>query len=49
MNATATGPEIRFAIEVPTPGRYRLFLDFQHAGTGRTAEFTVDTTQETHP
>jgi len=47
-DSTASGPEIRFAVEVPTPGRYRLFLDFQHAGTVRTAEFTVDTTEETH-
>lgn len=41
--ATPAGPEIRFAVEVPTAGRYRLYLDFQHAGTVRTAEFTVDT------
>jgi hypothetical protein len=40
---TAAGPDVRFAVEVPTPGRYRLFLDFQHGGTVRTAEFTVDT------
>jgi hypothetical protein len=42
------GAAIRFAVEVPTPGRYRLFLDFKHAGTVRTAEFTVDTGQEAH-
>ena len=26
---------------MPTPGGYRLFLDFQHDGVVRTAEFTV--------
>lgn len=40
--STAAGPEVKFAVEVPTPGRYRMFLDFQHAGTVRTAEFTVE-------
>jgi hypothetical protein len=44
--ATPAGPEIRFAVEVPTAGTYRLFLDFQHEGTVRTAEFTVDTGAE---
>ncbi len=38
---TTAGPQIRFVAEVPSPARYRLFLDFQHAGTVRTAEFTV--------
>jgi len=38
-----TGPQIRFAVEVPTTGRYRLYLDFQHNGKVRTAQFTVDT------
>jgi hypothetical protein len=46
---TTPGPEIRFAVEVPTSGRYRLFLDFQHAGTVRTAEFTLDTTGTAKP
>jgi cell division septation protein DedD len=40
---TQAGPEIAFVAEVPTAGRYRLFLDFQHNGVVRTAEFTVDT------
>jgi hypothetical protein len=40
---TTPGPEIRFAVEVPSEGRYRLFLDFQHEGKVRTAEFTLDT------
>jgi hypothetical protein len=46
---TAAGPEVKFAVEVPTPGRYRLFLDFQHGGTVRTAEFTVDTAGAEQP
>lgn len=40
---TAPGPRIDFVAEVPTAGNYRLFLDFQHNGVVRTAEFTVDT------
>jgi hypothetical protein len=40
---TAAGPQIRFLAEVPSAATYRLFLDFQHAGTVRTAEFTVPT------
>ena len=39
---TAAGPAVVFHAEVPSAGRYRLFLDFQHAGTVHTAEFTVD-------
>ncbi|MFG2042968.1 hypothetical protein [Dactylosporangium sp. NPDC048998] len=38
---TAAGPQITFFAEVPSAGTYRLFLDFQHAGTVRTAEFTA--------
>jgi hypothetical protein len=38
---TAAGPRIAFYAEVPTAGSYRLYLDFQHNGTVRTAEFTV--------
>ncbi|MFD1152048.1 hypothetical protein [Saccharothrix hoggarensis] len=40
---TAAGPEVAFVAEVPSAGSYRLFLDFQHDGVVRTAEFTVDT------
>jgi hypothetical protein len=40
---TLAGPDIVFAAEVPSAGRYRLFLDFQHEGKVHTAEFTVDT------
>jgi hypothetical protein len=38
---TAAGPEITFHAEVPSAGSYRLYLDFQHAGKVRTAEFTA--------
>ncbi|WP_232664620.1 hypothetical protein [Pseudonocardia sp. TRM90224] len=40
---TPAGPEIKFVAEVPSAGDYRLFLDFQHGGVVRTAEFTVAT------
>jgi hypothetical protein len=40
---TAAGPAITFHAEVPSPGAYRLFLDFQHRGTVRTAAFTAVT------
>lgn len=36
------GPGIDFATAFPTPGTYRLFLDFQHRGTVRTAAFAVE-------
>jgi hypothetical protein len=38
---TVAGPDITFYAQVPSAGAYRLFLDFQHAGTVRTAEFTA--------
>ncbi len=38
------GPDIGFTAEVPSTGRYRLFLDFQHDDVVRTAEFTVEVT-----
>lgn len=38
--------EVKFAVEVPTAGTYRLFLDFQHEGVVRTAEFTLTTHEE---
>ena len=34
-----SGP-ISFAVEYPTPGRYRLFLQFKHEGEVRTVAFT---------
>ncbi|MFE7414327.1 hypothetical protein [Streptomyces laurentii] len=42
---TAPGPEIAFMAAAPSAGTYRLFLDFQHGGVVRTAEFTVPTTE----
>ncbi|GAB3822756.1 hypothetical protein [Kribbella italica] len=38
---TKGGPQITFGTTFPTAGTYSLFLDFQHAGTVHTAEFTV--------
>ncbi|MFC5822452.1 hypothetical protein [Nonomuraea insulae] len=38
---TEAGPEIVFYAEVPSTGDYRLFLDFQHDGEVRTADFTL--------
>lgn len=38
---TAAGPGITFHADVPSTGAYRLYLDFQHAGKVRTAEFTA--------
>ncbi|MGH8998234.1 MAG: hypothetical protein ACRDY7_02480 [Acidimicrobiia bacterium] len=35
------GPTVRFGVEVPSPGDYRFFFDFAHAGKVRTAAFTV--------
>lgn len=39
--APGSGPEVAFAVEVPSDGRYRLFFDFQHKGAVRTADFTL--------
>jgi len=33
--------EVAFAASFPTPGHYRLYLQFRHAGAVHTAEFTV--------
>ncbi|MEV7520923.1 hypothetical protein [Streptomyces sp. NPDC091371] len=38
---TEPGPGISFTATAPSPGAYRLFLDFQHDGAVRTAAFTV--------
>jgi hypothetical protein len=35
------GPTVRFAVEVPSRGEYRLFFDFAHRGKVHTAAFTV--------
>ena len=40
---TQRGPEIVFYATVPSTGSYRLFLDFRHGDTVRTAEFTLGT------
>lgn len=37
-----SGPDISFAAEAPTAGRYLLYLDFQVDGQVHTAEFVVD-------
>ena len=39
--ADRSGPGVAFIAEVPTPGGYRLFFDFQHGGVVHTTEFTV--------
>lgn len=36
------GEGIAFAATFPTPGRYRLYLQFKHGGAVHTAEFTVE-------
>ncbi|MHB6910806.1 hypothetical protein [Streptomyces sp. DB-54] len=38
---TPAGPGISFTATAPSAGTYRLFLDFRHQGTVRTAAFTV--------
>jgi hypothetical protein len=35
------GPDLRFPVAPPSPGPYRVFLEFRHRGVSRTAEFTV--------
>ncbi|MER7661740.1 hypothetical protein [Streptomyces sp. NPDC096193] len=39
---TPPGPGISFTTTAPSSGTYRLFLDFRHNGTVRTAAFTVE-------
>jgi hypothetical protein len=36
------GPTVEFGAEVPSAGRYHLYLDFQHEGVVRTAAFTME-------
>jgi hypothetical protein len=45
---TAPGPDITFHTAVPGPGIYRLFLDFKHGDTVRTAAFTLTATAHQH-
>ncbi|MEU2507951.1 hypothetical protein ABZ621_24995 [Streptomyces sp. NPDC007863] len=40
-NEGGPGPDVSFTATAPTPGAYRLFLDFKHEGEVRTAAFTV--------
>ncbi|MEU5154736.1 heavy-metal-associated domain-containing protein [Glycomyces sp. NPDC021274] len=40
-----SGPDVTFATEVPTDGRYFLYFDFQVAGQVHSAAFVVDTTE----
>lgn len=37
-----SGPAVKFMTEAPTPGRYRLYFDFQIDGQVHTAEFLLD-------
>ncbi|MFF5899945.1 hypothetical protein ACFY8O_29005 [Streptomyces argenteolus] len=39
--ATEPGPDVSFSATAPGSASYRLFLDFKHEGTVRTAAFTV--------
>lgn len=39
--SSTPGPSIEFAVDVPTTGVYRLFLDFSHDGVVRTAPFVL--------
>jgi hypothetical protein len=38
---TAPGPDVSFMTTAPSTGTYRLFLDFRHGDSVRTAEFTA--------
>lgn len=40
---TAPGPDVSFDATAPSAGTYRLYFDFRHKGTVRTAAFTVTT------
>ncbi|ADI04931.1 hypothetical protein SBI_01810 [Streptomyces bingchenggensis BCW-1] len=44
---TEPGPEISFMATAPSPGAYRLFLDFKHQGQVHTAAFTVQAARNT--
>ena len=45
---TRPGPEIVFHTEVPSAGRYHLYLDFKHEGEVRTAAFTLTVADAGH-
>lgn len=42
------GPGVPFVAEVPSVGRYRLFLDFRHGGQVHTAGFTLEARSHDH-
>jgi hypothetical protein len=44
MDGETAGPDVGFVAELPTPGRYLLYLDFQVDGQVHSAPFVVDTT-----
>ncbi|MFJ6379406.1 hypothetical protein ACIQI7_05265 [Kitasatospora sp. NPDC092039] len=48
-DTTVPGPEIAFTTTAPSNGAYRLFLDFKHGDTVRTAAFTLTTDGTTAP
>ncbi|WP_316519988.1 hypothetical protein [Kitasatospora brasiliensis] len=48
-DTTTPGPEIGFTTTAPSTGSYRLFLDFKHQDTVRTAAFTVTTDSTAAP
>jgi hypothetical protein len=41
QDSSTAGPQIVFHAEVPSDGRYALFLDFQHQDTVLTARFAA--------
>ncbi|MFD4180225.1 hypothetical protein [Rhodococcus sp. NPDC058514] len=45
---TAPGPDVTFHTAVPGAGTYRLFLDFKHGDTVRTAAFTLTAAAHRH-
>jgi hypothetical protein len=45
LESGEAGPEIRFHAGFPSAGRYRLFLEFAHAGRVRLAPFVLDMPQ----
>jgi hypothetical protein len=51
VEAEGSGPSVAFVLDLPSPGDYRLFFDFAHAGTIHNAAFTlpVPTSPEAAP
>ncbi|TDE91462.1 hypothetical protein EXU48_14965 [Occultella glacieicola] len=45
MDENEPGPAVEFVSTAPSPGTYRLFLDFSHDGVVHTADFTVEVTE----